>query len=103
MTYWLSPQVEQKLADERLSVEQLEEIVKKSAIIKHVAGNRRYFDWLLRIEGDKVLSLRRINMAEDEMTDYASGMEYQVEECEDCYGDGCVHCGWLGKVKRLKI
>lgn len=103
MTYWLSPQVEQKLKDEGLTVAQLEEIIRKSAIIKHVAGNRRYFDWLLRIEDDKVLSFRFIGTAEAEMTDYASGLEYQIEECEDCDGDGCTECGWLGKVKRLKI
>ena len=103
MSYWLSPQVAQKLVDEKLSLADLEEFINKSAIIKHVAGNRRYFDWLLRIEDDKVLSLRHIGTAKDEMTDYAGGLEFQIEECEECYGDGCEECGWLGKVKRLKI
>jgi hypothetical protein len=103
MSYWLSPQVEQKMLDEKLSLADVEEIVAKSAIIKHVAGNRRYFDWLLRIKDNKVLSLRRIGSAVDEMTDYASGLAYQIEECEDCDGDGCKYCGWIGQVKRLKI
>jgi hypothetical protein len=98
MTYKLSAQAKRVVAQARITPEELEVMTSRAAVITHKDGNRRYHDWLLLILGDRLVKIRKL-----ELTDYASGLASVEEECEDCDGDGCAHCGWAGVVKRLPL
>ena len=97
MTYQLSEQVKRVMDETAISMTDLQVMVDRAAIITHSSGcNRRYRSWLMHVNGNCVLLLRKF-----EMTDYSQGARSEVEECEECWGDGCKECGWVGQVLRL--
>jgi hypothetical protein len=95
--YQVSDQVKRVMAGTAISMDDLEVMVTRAARISHPQGNRRYHTWLLHVDGTKVMLLRKL-----QMTDYSQGAASVDEECEECWGDGCAECGWIGYVKRLK-
>jgi len=96
--YKLSALVVRVMEEAAISEEDLEGMVRRAALITHDRGNRRYKSWLFLIKDGEILDLQKL-----EMTDYSSGADSVIEECEDCWGDGCMHCGWIGQVRRLRI
>lgn len=95
-TLTVSPQVTRVMTGTAITMAELEIMVKRAAIISHGSGcNRRYHAWLLRVRGDEVLLLRKLDMTR---TGY--GRSPMNEECEDCGGSGCSSCGWVGEIVR---
>lgn len=93
----VSEQVQRVMDATAITMEELHVMVDRAAIITHPSGcNRRYHNWLMDVRKDSVLYLRKF-----EMTDYSQGARSVVEECDECFGDGCVQCGWVGEVRRL--
>jgi hypothetical protein len=95
--YQLSEQVQQVMEQTAITMDDLLVMLNRSATITHPSGcNRRYHGWLLHVQDDLVLRMQKL-----EMTDYSQGCKSQIEECDECFGDGCIQCGWIGQVKRL--
>jgi hypothetical protein len=92
----VSDQVKRVMDATAISMDDLQHMVDRAAIVTHESGcNRRYHSWIMHWHGTKVLLLRKLDM-----TVYRHGLNRSPEEeCEDCFGDGCAHCGWVGRVK----
>jgi hypothetical protein len=98
LNYHLSAQVKRVMTQAAITLEELRVMIERAAIISHPVCNRRYHKWGMKIEGTKIILLRKL-----EMVDYSSGAASVIEDCEECEGDGCPDCGWIGQVKRLAI
>jgi hypothetical protein len=93
----VSEQVQKVMDATAIELPDLQLMVDRAAIITHESGcNRRYRNWIMEVRGSVVFFLRKF-----EMTDYSQGARSIIEECEECWGEGCAHCGWIGQVKRL--
>lgn len=86
---------------EDLTLSEIERWVRMAARCTHPIGNRRYHDWVFDVE-ERGKDTHVERMCKYELTDYASGAQFELEECEDCDGAGCRDCGYAGVVKHLK-
>lgn len=93
----LGPQVLRVLEGEKISLEELDEMVKKSAITTHPRGNRRFHGWVFDISGNQ---LQHMSKAELVTLEVKGSMELVIEDlCPHCDGDGCKTCGWAGEAR----
>lgn len=93
----LSPRVEGLVKRSGLSYEELVEMVERSAPRTNKDGmNRRFHQWLLKVEADQILDMHL-----EHWTGEGRGHSFQIEEHEDCEGQGCAGCGWRGEIKRF--
>lgn len=88
-----------KAAKEGVGIAALQEMLGKSARCTHPQGNRRYHEYLFKIEGQRLTSFVKIEDDEDD-----DGDEYKCESCKDtlkvivfdecgyCHGVGCKFC-----------
>jgi hypothetical protein len=92
-----SKQVERVIEDEHISVEELAEMIRRSAITSRSEGNRRFHDWVFCFDKERncVNTMRKFTLSE-----VGQGSMKIEEECENCEGEGCKQCGWAGKVVR---
>jgi hypothetical protein len=100
-----SERVKQIIQAERISEEELNLMVSHSSFTSLRGFNRRYFHWLLSVEGDN--GLREIcevkyvsNMQLADYVEVGKGVDHMMEEHEHCQGAGCSSCGWIGKIIR---
>lgn len=93
----------------------IQDMLRKSARITHPEGNRRYHEYLFTVEGDRLLSMRKMSEAEvaaeeRKLSSYVRKeyvkveTYYACETCRDtgkmvvydpcgrCNGVGCSHC-----------
>jgi len=97
MTYVLSDQVKRVIKAEAVSVEELIHMVKLSAPFTGEGMNRRYHQWVFKVDGYLVEKM----MLHDLRTVGATkGDGWIEEEHEGCLGEGCRDCGWTGMVRR---
>lgn len=84
-----------------LTLTEIENMVRLAAKCTHPVGNRRFHEWVFDVE-ERGKDSHVKWMCKHDLTDYASGAKFVLEECEDCDGGGCPQCGFAGVVKRLK-
>lgn len=90
----VGPQVLRVIEGEAISLDELDEMVRKSAITTHERGNRRFHGWIFDITGNQ---LQHMSKAELVTLDLQGSIDLVVEDaCPECEGDGCKHCGWVG-------
>lgn len=97
--YTISQEAEFALAGTGLA-NRLEEVIKKSAIITHPQGNRRFHGWIFDVQGTRVVRATKLD-SEREFIVY--------EECPGCRGTGwpgpkgegskCSTCKGDGEIK----
>ena len=91
----IDPNVQKQLQAEQISEEEIQRMVRLSAQNSDGDCNRRYFDWLFKIEKNTLLVMRRATMME-----IGKGPDSVYEEHDACDGKGCKSCGWIGEVIR---
>ena len=79
-----------------IPVEQLQDMLQKSARVSHSLGNRRYHDYVFEVQGDEVFTVARFDDGQITL--------YVCQTCKDkkkiavfdpcslCDGEGCTHC-----------
>jgi hypothetical protein len=91
----LTDQVRRVLGEEGISERVLAEMLDKAAITSMRGFNRRYYQWLFKIEGGTVVEMQRAGVVE-----VGRGTSKMSEEHDPCAGRGCPGCGWTGFIKR---
>lgn len=104
-------------AKEGIRLEELQDMLQRSARFTHAEGNRRYHDYLFMVEGKRLLKFSKITEAaphtapvEDVVDDVVEDVvdheevHYKCETCKDvhrvqvfdecarCHGEGCNKC-----------
>lgn len=115
MQYWVSNVairqaqelglVQSSVGDDRgPTIKKLAEMAKLSAIVTHPMGNRRFGDWVLQLNENKLESLARYEFTTQ--TDpncpdcRGRGTVNVSEECSLCDGSGCQACNGMGFATR---
>jgi hypothetical protein len=86
------------LRHERISNEELRMMLDRAVPLTNrpIRGfNRRYFHWLFKVDGEQILDMQRA-----EMVEFGHGDTRMIEEHENCRGQGCRACGWIGEIAR---
>lgn len=92
----VNERVQRTLYVEGISTEELEQMIKHSAITSVAGFNRRYHKWLFQVKDDTVWAM----VASEPVTFGVNrGMGFDEMECDECSGVGCKTCGWVGKVR----
>lgn len=93
----ISTKVLKVLKAENISAEELRRMLNKMALTSIRGCNRRYFQWLFQMNStNTVLSdMQRLDVVE-----IGRGQNRMLEEHEECGGEGCRTCGWVGQVSR---
>lgn len=86
-----------------LTVEELQDMVRRSARCTHELGNRRYHDYIFNVEGQRVISIAELDYEEVDI-DEPLEVTYKCDTCKDqgtipvfdecprCEGEGCKRC-----------
>lgn len=94
--YDVSAQVKRVIKGEGISEAELDTMAKKAAINTHDRGNRRFHGWIFDIQGN---TLQRMTQDIQRIVRRQGSTNLTVhEDCEECDGDGCKECGWVGEV-----
>lgn len=93
--YILAPQVQRVMAETAITMDEIEVMITRAAIVSHPHGNRRYHSWVMWVKGDNVMWL-----CKNHLTQVGHGQDMAQEECQECEGEGCAYCGWVGLVER---
>jgi hypothetical protein len=91
----LSEQVLKVLRSEAIGEAELAEMLRESCITRIRGANQRYFHWLFRVEGGSLKWMQHADVME-----VGDGQTRMLEDHEDCAGEGCHDCGWVGKIGR---
>lgn len=83
------------LQAEKISADELYQMLDEVAFTSIRGCNRRYFQWLFRIEGNVLQDMQRLDVIE-----VGKGRDRMLEEHEACNGEGCRDCGWVGQISR---
>jgi hypothetical protein len=70
-------------------------MLKLAAITSLRGFNRRYFHWLFKLQGDALVDMQHVQMSE-----VGRGDTCMLEDHEECKGQGCSMCGWIGRIGR---
>ena len=97
MTYVLSDQVKRVLKAEKISDDELAHMVQRSAPFTGEGMNRRYHQWLFKVDGELIVKMMLHDLR---AIGTMRGQGFIEEEHEDCLGAGCRDCGWTGVVRR---
>jgi RecJ-like exonuclease len=88
-------------AKQGVKLQQLQDMVGRSARVTHELGNRRFHDYVFMIEGNRVLSMQHLVPVDDIVEDEIiyrcvackdTGHLIVFDECPHCEGVGCKHC-----------
>lgn len=93
----LSAKVLRVMQGEQISPEELQIMVRDSAITSLRGSNRRYHFWLFWTNPDRT-SL--IDMQRVDLVMVGRGDVRMLEDHEACRGEGCSTCGWAGVISR---
>lgn len=99
----LSLDVLRVAAAEGFSQEQVENMVAKAALVKHARGNRRYHQWVFKVEqGEECLGVLSMTRHQSPFKIVHNPL-YPVmfEVCSECESSGCKECGWTGELEIL--
>lgn len=91
----ISDKVLRVLQAEKISADELYHMLDSVAFTSLRGCNRRYFQWLFRIDGNQLQDMQRV-----ELVEVGRGRDRMLEEHEPCEGQGCRDCGWAGQVSR---
>lgn len=91
----ISSKVLRVLQAEKISADELYKMLEEVAFTSLRGCNRRYFQWLFKVNGDLLQDMQRLDVVE-----VGRGRERMLEEHEACDGEGCHECGWIGSVSR---
>lgn len=90
-----SDRVRRVLTGERISDDELADMLRLAAKTKIRGFTRRYFHWLFRVDGDRLEDMQYADLVQ-----VGKGVSPMTEEHEPCMGLGCRGCGWSGQVVR---
>lgn len=106
MTYRVSASVQAYAERQGITLQELEDMLAKSCLISHAEGNRRFHNWLFRVENGVVRYMQPLatQPKKDTIThESLSPNEFMVyEECDDCRGKGCPTCGYTGELRIVR-
>lgn len=92
----ISSKVARVIKAENISPEELSYMLEHSSISSLRDGcNRRYFHWLLKVDKGNLL-----DMQHEQIVEVGEGESRMLEDHDACHGEGCLECGWVGKVGR---
>lgn len=91
----ISSKVLRVLQAEKISADELYQMLDSVAFTSIRGCNRRYFQWLFRVTGNVLSDMQRVDVVE-----IGRGRDRMLEEHEPCDGEGCRMCGWVGSVSR---
>jgi hypothetical protein len=94
----LSEQVKRVIKAEKISDDELEQMVKLSAPFTGEGVNRRYHQWLFKVTNDP--GVEKMMLHDLRTVGTTKGQGWIEEEHEACLGEGCRDCGWTGVVRR---
>jgi len=83
------------LEAEKISPDELMQMLIEAAFTSVRGCNLRYFQWLFVKKGDVLLDMQRADLVE-----IGRGSNRMLEEHDACDGEGCSACGWAGQVSR---
>jgi len=90
-----APSVERVITIENISVDELALMVERAAVTSVRGFNRRFHHWLFKVRSGSVEAMQCL-----EMVEVGKGMEAMRELCDDCEGEGCPQCRWVGEIVR---
>jgi hypothetical protein len=93
----INSKVQRVIAEEAISLPELEEMLHLAAITSQQGMNRRYYHWLFKVQGDQVLDMRTITRLQ-----VGKGTLPQTKLHHECDGHGCKACGWAGIATYLR-
>jgi len=91
----ISTKVLRVLQAEDISPNELYRMLDELAFTSIRGCNRRYFQWLFRIDGNQLQDMQRLDLVE-----IGRGENRMLEDHESCNGEGCRDCGWIGQISR---
>ena len=91
----ISNKVLRVLQAEKISADELYQMLDQVAFTSIRGCNRRYFQWLFSVKDNMLQDMQRL-----ELVEVGKGRDRMLEEHEDCDGEGCRACGWIGSVSR---
>lgn len=91
----ISTKVLRVLQAEKISADELHQMLEAVAFTSIRGCNRRYFQWLFRLDGNQLQDMQRL-----ELVEIGRGRDRMLEEHDACDGEGCRTCGWVGSVSR---
>ena len=83
------------LQAEQISADELYKMLDEVAFTSIRGCNRRYFQWLFLVEDDVIQDMQRADLVE-----IGKGPHRMLEEHDECDGEGCRGCGWIGEISR---
>lgn len=90
----VSDQVKTVLQQEKISLPELEHIIRQSAIYRVEPFTRRYFDWAFAY--DKATHTATLMRKVQRPGHKGTGMRPEERPCSNCGGKGCKQCGYYG-------
>lgn len=91
----ISGKVLKVLQAEKISADELYRMLEEVAFTSLRGCNRRYFQWLFKVDGNQLQDMQRVDVVE-----VGRGKDRMLEEHEACNGEGCRSCGWVGSISR---
>ena len=91
----LSEKVLRVMQAEGITAAELAQMLNEVAFTSIRGCNRRYFQWLFRVQGDVLLDMQRVDLVE-----VGHGTNRMTEDHDACRGEGCRDCGWSGSISR---
>lgn len=93
----LSEKVRRVARAEGLTEDQVLDMARSASLFRSPRGNRRYFGWAFRIEGDTVHAM----FGATRPPHVGTGMRGKLLPHEPCHGEGCKECRYYGEVLTL--
>jgi hypothetical protein len=91
----INPKVLRVLTAEKISPEELQQMLTEAAFTSLRGCNLRYFQWLFVKTDDTLMDMQRADLVE-----IGKGQNRMMEEHDPCSGEGCKECGWVGEISR---
>src|SRR5690242_2645036 len=91
----ISAKVQRVLVEEGISGQELDYMITHAANCRLDGCNLRYFHWLMKSVGNVLVNMRYVDHVE-----IGEGTATVMEEHDECKGEGCRDCGWVGNIVR---
>lgn len=102
MSFRIAPSVLRFADKVGITPKKLEDMVSAAALVSHPEGNRRFHNWLFKVENGTVRFMTPIAPSTDSssigLTPLGPNEFLVYEECEECDGDGCEGCNFEGTI-----
>jgi hypothetical protein len=97
----MSLQVQRVMQACKISPDELVQMIFRSALTRERGFNRKFYDWLFKVKveiREDTTTVQKMVLAQQ--IEIGHGPHYMEEVHMDCNGEGCLECGWDGKIVR---